>query len=62
MLVGDDLLDPGGGRFDLAGLVHDDVVVVLLARQLDRCVGLAQLELVGGLGCAGAESCEKRLE
>ena len=62
MLVGDDLLDPGGGRLDLASLVHDDVVVVLLAGQLDRCIRLAQLQLVGGLGRARAQSFEERFE
>ena len=46
-----------GGPLHLAGLVDHDVVVVLLAGELDRGVALAELELVGGLGrprCAGA--------
>ena len=50
MLLRDDLVDPLGRPLDLARLVGDDVVVVVLARQLERGVALADLELVGGLG------------
>ena len=62
MLLGDDLVDPLGGPLDLAGLVDDDVVVVVLAGQLDRGVPLAELELVGGLGRPAAQPLEEVLE
>ena len=62
MLLGDDLVDPLGGPLDLAGLVGHDVVVVLLAGQLDRGVALAELELVGGLGRPAAQPLEEVLE
>ena len=62
MLLGDDLVDPLGGPLHLAGLVGHDVVVVLLARQLDGGVALAELELVGGLGRAAAQALEQVLE
>ena len=62
MLVGDDLVDPRGRPLDLAGLVRHDVVVVLLAGELDRGVPLAQLELVGGLGGAAPQALEEVLE
>ena len=38
VLVRDDLVDPLGRPLDLAGLVRDDVVVVVLPGQLDRGV------------------------
>jgi hypothetical protein len=57
--LGDDLVDPLRGPLHLAGLVDDDVVVVLLAGELDGGVPLAQLELVGGLGGAGAEPADR---
>ncbi len=57
----DDLVDPGGGPLDLAGLVGHHVVVVLLPGQLDRGVALADLELVGGFGRARAQAFEQRL-
>ena len=60
--LGDDLVDPLRGAFDLAGLVDDHVVVVVLARQLDGGVALAELELVGGLGRPRSEPREERLE
>ena len=37
---------------DLAGLVADHVVVVLLAGELERGVALADVEVIGGLGGA----------
>src|SRR4029078_1227245 len=40
---------------DLARLVRDDLVVVLLPRQLDGGVALADLQLLGGLGGACAQ-------
>ena len=55
-------LDPLGRPLDLAGLVDDDVVVVVLARQLDRGVALAELELVGRLGRPRPEPREQGLE
>ena len=57
-LLGDDRLDPVRGPADLARLVDDDVVVVVLARQLDRGVRLADLELIGGLGGARPQAVE----
>src|SRR4029077_16423825 len=62
VLLGDDRVDPFGGPFDLAGLVGDHVVVVLLAGQLDRGVALAQLELVGGLRGTASKALEEVLE
>ena len=47
---------------DLAGLVDDDVVVVVLSGELDRRVPLAQLELVGGLGRPRPQPPEQRLD
>ena len=47
---------------DLAVAVLDDVVVVLLAGQLDRRVALAQLELVGRLGRPRLQPLEEALE
>ncbi len=52
MGLGDDRVDRPGGPVDLAGLVDDDVVVVLLTCQFDGRVALTELELVGGLGRA----------
>src|SRR5262245_36812957 len=62
VLVRDDLLDPLGRLLDLSGLVDDDVVVVILAGQLDRRVALAQLELVGRLARTRAQPGEQRFQ
>ena len=62
MLGGDDLVDTLGGPLDLARLVGHDVVVVLLARQLDGGVPLADLEFVRGLGRPAAQALEQVLE
>ena len=62
VLVRDDRLDPLRGPLDLARLVGDHVVVVLLAGQLEGRVALAQFELVGGLGRARPQALEERLE
>src|SRR3954452_195112 len=61
VLAGDDPFDPPGGLLDLAGLVRDDLVVVTLARQLERGVALAELELVSSLRAARPEPREERL-
>jgi hypothetical protein len=58
----DDLVDPLGRPLDLAGLVGNDVVVVVLASQLDRGITLADLELLGRLGGASSEPLEQLLE
>ena len=50
--LGDDRVDPIGGPPHLTGLIDDDVVVVVLARKLDRRVALADLEFVCRLGRA----------
>src|SRR6185503_1935075 len=62
LLGPDDLVDPLGGPGDLPGLVNHDVVVVLLARQLQRGVALADVQLVGRLGGARLEAREEVLQ
>ena len=62
VLLGDDVVDPLGGPLDLAGLVGHDVVVVLLAGELDGGVALAELELIDGLRGAAAQALEEVLE
>src|SRR5215212_11652791 len=62
LLGADDLVDPAGRTGDLAGLVPDDVVVVLLPGELERRVALADVELVGRLGGAGLQPGEEVLE
>jgi len=59
VLVRDDRVDLLGRPLDLAGLVDHDVVVVVLARQLEGRVPLAQLELVGRFGRPRAKSLEQ---
>ena len=62
LLLLDDRLDLRGRPVDLAGLVDHDAVVVALARELDGGVALPDLQLVGGLGGAGAEALEQGLQ
>src|SRR5262245_11913494 len=58
----DDLVDVLGGLRDLARLVSHDVVVVLLARELERGVALPDVQLVRGLGGARPQALEQVLE
>src|SRR4051794_11156652 len=62
VLGGDRGLDHLGRPLDLARLVGDDVVVVVLPGELDRRVRLALLELVGRLGRPRLQPLEERLE
>src|SRR6266550_6884615 len=62
LLGADDLVDPGRGLGNLVGLVGHHVVVVVLTRELERRVALADVELVGGLGRARLEPREQVLQ
>src|SRR5438093_3674555 len=62
LLGADDLVDPSRGLRDLPGLVWHDVVVVVLARELQRRIPLADVELVGGLRRARLEPREQVLQ
>src|SRR4029079_11099441 len=61
VLLGDDPVDLRGCPPDLAGLVDDELVVILLPRELDRRVALPDLQLLGRLRGACSQPLEELL-